>query len=168
MSAIRIEIWLSAAYAVFLLAVAACLERVARHCHRRSHRIHTAGFRFRQELDVWECPTGQFLTRAGSEPGDKLAIYRAPARACNGCHRKAECTHSERGREIAAPAGSWLQSHVGRFHRGLSLSLNVLAGLLLVVELFRSQDFTERSLLAAVLVWITISAKRQLSELRAG
>ena len=63
-------------------------------------------------------------------------IYRAPARVCNGCVLKPACTHSDRGRGIVALSDSWLESHIGRFHRGLSLSLCVLAGFHLLGKFF--------------------------------
>ena len=166
MAEIRIEVWLAAAYSIFLLAVAAFLERLALHCHRRSHRIHTFGFTYRRELDAWECPARQFLTRAALNTDRKMVIYRAPARVCNGCVLKPGCTHSDRGREIVALSDSWLESHIGRFHRGLSLSLCVLAGFLLLVEVFRCRAFAERFLLTSMFVLITVFAKRLVAELR--
>jgi hypothetical protein len=45
------------------------------------------------------------------------------------------CTESEEGREIEHHPDSWLESEIARFHRGISLALLFLAGLLLVVEM---------------------------------
>ena len=167
MTTIRLEVWLTASYAVFLLAVAAILERLALHCHRRSHRIGMAGFAYRHELDAWECPARQFLTRAALTPGrTPLVIYRAPARVCNGCALKPGCAPSDGGREIVAPPHNWLQSQIGRFHRGLSLSLCVLAAFLLAVEIFRSHAAVERFLLLSMLALITLLGKRLATDLR--
>ena len=166
MGQIRIEVWLASGYSIFLLVVAAFLERLALCCYRRSHRIHTSGFTYRQELDAWECPARQFLTRSAVNSQTMLVIYRAPAGVCTGCALKSNCTDSDRGREIAGPPDRWLQSQIGRFHRGLSLSLCVLAALLLTVEVFRSQAFAERVLLTSMLVLITRLGTRLASELR--
>ena len=168
MTQIGIEVWLATGYAIFLMAVALFLERLALHCHRRSRRFHTSGFTFRSEVDAWECPARQLLTRASIDLERKLVIYRAPARVCNACVLKPECTQSETGREIAKTSGSWVQSQIGRFHRGLSLTLCVLAALLLLVEFFRFHAFAERLLSAAVLLLILGFMKRLTVELSAG
>ena len=166
MGQIRIEVWLASGYSIFLLVVAGVLEQLALCCYRRSHRIHTSGFTYRQELDAWECPTRQLLTRSGVNTRTMLVIYRAPAGVCTGCALKSTCTDSDRGREIAGPPDRWLQSQIGRFHRGLSLSLCVLAAFLLTVEVFRSQAFAERVLLTSMLVLITALGNRLATELR--
>jgi hypothetical protein len=119
----------------------------------------------RRELDAWQCPARQFLTRAAADNDPRLVVYRAPAHVCNGCALKPDCTHSDDGREIVAFPDAWLQSQLGRFHRGLSLSLCVLAGLLVAVEFFRGRTSPERVLLAGLLVLITAFAKRLAAEL---
>ena len=163
---IRIEVWLASGYSIFLLVVAAFLEQLALCCYRRSHRIHTSGFTYRQELDAWECPAHQLLTRSAVNSQTMLVIYRAPAGICTGCDLKPTCTDSDRGREIAGPPDKWLQSEIGRFHRGLSLSLCVLAAFLLTVEVFRSQAFAETVLLTSMLVLIGTFGTRLAAELR--
>jgi hypothetical protein len=76
---VELEVWLAAAYVLFLLVAAFVLERLARHCHRRGKSIRTAGFSYRHEFDAWECPTGQFLTRAELDEHRQMIVYRAPA-----------------------------------------------------------------------------------------
>lgn len=167
MTQIGVEVWLAAGYAIFLLAIALVLERLALHCHRRSYRFHTSGFKFRSELGAWECPARQLLTRASLDFERKLVIYRAPAHVCNTCVLKSKCTHSETGREIAETSGSWVQSQIGRFHRGLSLTLCILAALLLLVEFFRFHAFAERLLSSAVFLLILVFMKRLTVDLSA-
>jgi hypothetical protein len=162
---ISMEVWLVSGYAFFLLLTARVLERLAWHCHRRSHRIRTAGFSYRREFDAWECPAGQFLTRAAIDDRRQTVIYRAPARGCNACALKAKCTDSDEGREIAAQPDAWLRSEMGRFHRGISLTLCVLAGLIATVEMVRRGAPAERLLLSTVLLLIVIVARRILSAL---
>ena len=58
-----VEAMLAALYAAMLLAIAAGLDRLARHSHNRSARYRTAGFQYRRDLDVWECPEGEHLKR---------------------------------------------------------------------------------------------------------
>ena len=162
---IRLEVWLAAGYALFLLVAAFVLERLARHCHRRGELIHTAGFNYRNEIDAWECPAGQFLTRAEIDDRWQTIIYRGPARACNTCALKIACTDSDQGREIASQPDGWLHSEIARFHCGISLTLYVLAGLIATVEIIRHDARPERLLLGALLVLITSRAKHAVSAL---
>ena len=162
---ISLEVWLAVLYTLFLLVAAFVLERLARHCHRRGQLIHTAGFTYRHETDAWECPAGQFLTRAEINDRWQTIIYRAPARACNTCALKIACTDSDQGREIVSQPDGWLRSEIGRFHRGISLTLYVLAGLISTVEIVRHDARGERLLLGALLVLITARTKRAVSAL---
>ena len=162
---ICVEVWLAAGYALFLLVAAFVLERLARHCHRRGELIHTAGFNYRHEIDAWECPAGQFLTRAEIDDRWHTVIYRAPARACNTCALKIACTDSDQGREIASQPDGWVRSEIARFHYGISLTLYVLAGLIATVEIVRHDARPERLLLGALLVLITVRAKCAVSAL---
>jgi hypothetical protein len=153
---IDIEVLLAGGYSIFLILVAFSLEMVARYSHRRSERVRVAGFRYQHQHDFWECPTGEQLRRIAFDPGRRLARYRAPAHACNACFMKQICTGSDTGREIEHNPNSWLESELSRFHRGISLSLLLLAQLLLVAEMIRHQRTTELLLLGFLLVPITL------------
>ena len=59
---------------------------------------------------------------------------------------------SDHGREIERKTTGDLQYGMQRFHRAMSVTLLVLASLILVVELFRDKTFYPRILLAGVLV----------------
>jgi hypothetical protein len=80
----------------------------------------------------------------------------APAHVCNACSIKHLCTESEDGREIEHNPDSWLESEIARFHRGISLALLFLAGLLLVVEMIRHQRAMELLILSGFLVPIAL------------
>ena len=162
---IRLEVWLAAGYALFLLVAAFVLERLAQHCQRRGELIHTAGFNYRHEIDAWECPAGQFLKRAEIDDRWHTIIYRAPARVCNTCALKIACTDSDQGREIVSQPDVWLRSELGRFHCGISLTLYVLAGLIATVEIVRHDARPERLILGVLLVLITARAKHAVSAL---
>ena len=102
------------AYALLLLAIAAGMEWMGRHSHRRADQYHTGGFRFHRHADHWECPHGARLERAEIDNDLRVIRYRAPARTCNGCPIKASCTdsdsapHSSTGRPAEPPpGGTW-------------------------------------------------------------
>jgi len=157
---------LTIAYAMLLLGIAAFLEWMGRHSERRAQRYHTAGFRFHQQADHWECPAGERLGRAETDHQLRVIRYRAPAHTCNQCAIKTQCTDSDQGREIAVSIDPWLSSAMGQFHRGLSLVLVILAGLIAGVELIRHDHGTERWLLSAVLLMVALLAVQRVRDLR--
>jgi hypothetical protein len=156
------EVLLAAGYSVFLVLAAAGLEWFGRHSHRHSGQFRTSGFSYHVQLDVWECPCGHHLHRHAEDPIRRTVRYRAAAHACNACARKADCTDSDQGREITVSVGSWIASEAGRFHRGMSLLLLVLAAFLLVVEMFRCQTTVEFLALGSVLAPVVIAKLRLL------
>jgi hypothetical protein len=50
--------------------------------------------------DVYVCPPGQALARAGALYAERVVRYRAPAATYNGCPAKAACTPGRRGRVV--------------------------------------------------------------------
>lgn len=144
------ETLLAVGYAAFLLTAAAGLDRLARHSHRRSTRYRTAGFNFRADLDLWECPEGQHLHRVETDHRRRLVRYRASAQKCNACPAKADCTDSDRGREIAQSLDPWPHSEAGRFHRGVCVVLVALAALISAIALVRSDGIMDLVALSAV------------------
>lgn len=144
----HIEPLVATAYALLLLVIAAGMEWMGRHSHRRADQYHTGGFRFHRHADHWECPHGARLERAEIDNDLRVIRYRAPARTCNGCPIKARCTDSDSGREISVSLDPWLSSAIGRFHRGISLALLILAALIMTVELLRHGHGNERWMLS--------------------
>lgn len=146
------EFMLMLGYAVLLGVVAFLLEFLARHAHRRSLTMSTTGFTYDAGQDRWKCPEFQHLFPVFVDHAKGAVIYRAPASACNACRSKSHCTDSNNGREIERrPAGD-LQYGMQRFHRAMSVTLLVLASLILVVELFRDDAVYSRIVLAGFLV----------------
>ena len=157
---VHLEVILAGAYALFLVGVAAVLEWLARHSHRRSEHFRNSGFTYKHKLDVWECPTGHHLTRASTDFERRIAHYRAPAHKCNVCHCKKDCTDSDGGRELESRLDAWLQSELRRFHRGISLTLLALAVLILAAEMFRHQEARNWIVLAGLLIPIGFAGSR--------
>lgn len=162
-----IEFLLMLGYAVFLALVALFLEMTARHAHRRSLSLRTAGFTYHAERDVWRCPEDQHLFPVFSDSARGLTVYRAPAIACNACRSKAACTDSEAGRTIERRDLSGLQYGMQRFHRGFSLTLLVLACLILSTEFIRDAGLYPRATLAAIFTLFCATAWRLGTTLRA-
>jgi hypothetical protein len=158
-----IEVLLACGYAVFLVAIAAVLEKVAKHAQRRTEQYELAGFRYHPGFDRWECPVGNHLVRVETDDALRIVRYRAPAKHCNACHKKSDCTDSDQGREIENRLDLWLQTGLSRFHRGLSLTLLVLAGSLLLVETLRYPGTVSGGLPAGLLVVIMFTGLRLMA-----
>src|SRR5262249_21596435 len=84
----------------------------------------------------------------------QLVRQRAPAHTCNARARKNNCTDSEHGREIIHSSESWIVTEVGKFYRGLSLTLLLLAALILVAEMFVHPTLPQVLLLGPVLALV--------------
>ena len=161
------EALLAAGYATALVVAALVLEWLSAHTHRRSLRYRTAGFEYREEIDVWICPEGEHLWPHEFDHGRRLVRYRAKAHVCNGCPVKDQCTDSDSGREIVRPVDPWPHSEAGRFHRVIALMLVVLAGLVLVVGLARNHEPFELAVLGGLLVLTALVVRLLARDLRA-
>ncbi len=160
---ISVEVLLAASYAAFLVLVAAGLEALARNSHRRAEQFQLAGFRYRPELDLWDCPAGHQLTRSETDHQRRIVRYRAPSPICNRCPAKPSCTDSSEGRQIEQHLESWFSSEIRRFHRGLSLALLLLAASLLAVETVRHHRRSELITLSGLLAPISVMAVKRFS-----
>ena len=156
MSGVSLEFILMLGYAVSLAMIAALLEWAARHAHRRSVGASTAGFTYHPERDIWRCPRDQHLFPIFSDSLKGIVVYRAPATACNSCPSKAGCTDSPHGRSIERRTLTGLEYGVQKFHRTISLTLLILAGVLIIVEFFRTDGFYPRAVLAMVLAFLCV------------
>jgi hypothetical protein len=160
------EAILAAAYTVFLVATAGGLDLLARHSHRRSGQYRTLGFEFREDLDVWECPEGEYLQRLHLDETRRIVRYRARAAACNSCPVKDQCTDSDDGREIVRPLDPWPHSEAGRFHRGICVALAALGAVISALALVRAEGVAEMLALAASLGVSAVVAGRLLDSFR--
>jgi hypothetical protein len=161
------EVLLMGGYAVLLLAAALGIERMARFSQARSEEYRTLGFVYHEKRDAWECPEGEYLWRSTGDPDRSFVRYRAKAHVCNTCPSKKNCTDSNDGREIRRSLLPWPHSEVGRFHRGLSLSLVLLAGLIIVVEALRHHGPAELIVLGVLFVAVMAMGQHMLSAFRA-
>lgn len=143
------EVLLAAGYAVFLLGVAVGLDLLARQSHVRSERYRTAGFTYHHKSDAWICPEDQILTRAEIDHERRLVRYRGRPQVCNHCLSKTDCTDSDEGREISHAMDPWPHSEAGRFHRGISLAIALVAALVPVAEATRHHAPAEIAILFA-------------------
>jgi hypothetical protein len=164
---VNAEVLLAAGYGGSLLAGAFALEWLSAHTHRRSLRYRTAGFTYDDTHDHWVCPEGAHLWPHEFDQERRLVRYRAKAHICNGCPRKADCTDSERGREIVRPLDPWPHSEAGRFHRVIALLMVALSVLILLAEGARHHAPEEAAVLLGVLLAAAAAARWLARDLRA-
>jgi hypothetical protein len=152
------EVLLAVGYAIFLLGAALGLDLLARHSHARSERYRTAGFTYHPSHDAWICPEDQILLRSEVDHGRRLIRYRGRPQICNHCPSKTDCTDSDEGREVVRAMDPWPHSEAGRFHRGISLAVAVIAGLILAAETVRNHASLELVVLGVMLAVVALVA----------
>ena len=155
---IQLEVLLAVGYAIFLVGIAIGLDHLARHSHARSERYRTAGFTYHPSHDAWVCPEDQLLVRSEVDHERRLVRYQGRPQICNYCPAKAECTDSDEGREVVRAMDPWPHSEAGRFHRGSSLAVTFIAGLILAAEAIRNHAPFELAVLGAVLTVVALVA----------
>lgn len=160
------EAILATAYVAFLVAIAGGLDVLARHSHLRSGQYRTLGFNFREDLDVWECPEGEYLRRLHLDESKRIVRYRARAAACNACPVKHQCTDSDDGREIVRPLDPWPHSEAGRFHRGICVALAALGAVVALLGLVRANTLGEAILLSCAFGLASLVAIRLFGAFR--
>ena len=140
---------------------------MARHSHVRSEHYRTAGFAYHPMKDAWICPEDQILMRSEVDHERRLVRYRGRPQICNHCPAKTECTDSDDGREVVRAIDPWPHSEAGRFHRGISLAVALIAGLILSAEALRNHAPLELAILGAGLVVVAMVAWHLHSAFRA-
>jgi hypothetical protein len=153
---VHIEIVLAASYAIFLTTVAVGLELLARHSHKRSEQYRNSGFTYFADRDAWECPSGQQLHRQATDHQRRIVHYRASPDACNRCSLKNNCTDSNEGRVLKSHLDSWIESELRRFHRGLSMTLLLLAAIILSAAGIRHSGHQELLVIGSLLFPISL------------
>jgi hypothetical protein len=154
-------------YAAFLLGLALSLDFVAHRSHVRSERYRTAGFSYYHTHDAWVCPEDQVLQRSETDHERRLVRYRGRPQICNHCPAKSDCTDSDDGREVVRAMDPWPHSEAGRFHRGISLAVVLIAAPILAVEALRNHAPLELAVLGAAFLVVALTAWRLYAAFRA-
>ena len=163
---VDVTIWLIAAYTVFLILTAHGFDRLARVTARRSERWRGGGFTYHLDHDAWVCPEDQWLWPVSFDPENRLMRYRAAPTVCNACPVKKSCTTSSSGREMTREVDPWPHSEAGRFHRGISCTIALLAVLLPAAMLIAERRPMNAVVLIATIVVALIASIPLVSHFR--
>ena len=155
---IHSEVLMAAGYTTFLLGVALGLDLMARRSHAHSERYRTAGFTYHHTHDAWICPEEQVLVRSETDYERRLVRYRGRPQICNHCPAKSDCTDSDEGREVVRPMDPWPHSEAGRFHRGISLAVAIVAAPILAAVALRNHAPLELAVLGAAFLVVALTA----------
>jgi hypothetical protein len=126
---------------------------MARRSHARSEHYRTAGFTYHPTHDAWICPEEQVLVRSETDHERRLVRYRGRPQICNHCPAKSDCTDSDEGREVVRAMDPWPHSEAGRFHRGISLAVALVAAPILAAVALRNHAPLELAVLGAGSWW---------------
>ena len=160
MSSIHTEVLLASGYALFLVVVATCLEKLGRHTQPEISSVPNSWIYLSSAPQCMGVSSRSVPQALGVRLSTAVAQYRAEAKSCNSCVLKKNCTDSEDGRKLEHHLDSWLQSEVRRFHRGISLALLFLAGLILSLEIILQSAATDLAVLLGAMVPVAIAATR--------
>lgn len=108
-------------YSVSLAVGARLLHRLGRYHFHRAQRYGDAGFKYDRENDHYRCRGNEVLPRHDHDPRRRLAVYKAPAHACNRCAHKNECTPHDHGRRVYRSLAEWAETDQARFHQWISV-----------------------------------------------
>ncbi len=161
------EVLVAVGYAVFLLGLALGLDSMARRSHVRSEHYRTAGFAYHHKSDAWICPEDQVLQRSETDHERRLVRYRGRPQICNHCPAKSDCTDSDGGREVVRAMDPWPHSEAGRFHRGISLAVALIAAPILGAVALRNHAPLELVVLGAAFLVVALTAWHLHSAFRA-
>ena len=161
------EVFMAVGYTVFLLGVALGMDFLAHRSHVRSERYRTAGFAYHPTHDAWICPEDQVLVRSETDHERRLVRYRGRPQICNHCPSKTDCTDSDYGREVVRAMDPWPHSEAGRFHRGISLAVALVAVPILAAAALRNHAPLELAVLGVALLLVALTAWRLHAAFRA-
>lgn len=166
MSAIELNAWLTAGYAVVLLLVAYGIDLLAKRAHTANDEHQARGFVYHEDHDAWLCPEDQWLWPQSFDPENRVMRYRGKPAVCNSCPVKGSCTSSDDGRELGRTVDAWPSSESARFHRGIACAVTVLAVLFPVVASFTVERWNSQVMLLATALAIAVAGLPLWSHLR--
>lgn len=114
-------------YSLFLLAIAWIVDVLGMRSAHKSAQWRTGKFIYHSDQDAWQCHEDNWLWPASFDPEKRVIRYEGQHAICGRCPAKDDCSPSPGPREITRQLDPWPHSEAGRFHRGISLVISVIA-----------------------------------------
>ena len=146
-----VSVVLVSGYALLLLLIAWALDRAGARSSARSAAWRTGNFLYHENQDAWKCHQDQWLYPVAFDPEKRVIRYQGQHAICGRCPVKAECSPTPGPREVTRPIDPWPHSEAGRFHRGISLSVGVIAVLMPTAMLTAARNTADVVCLLAVI-----------------
>lgn len=127
MPAPSVTVLLVSGYAVALLLVAWGFDRMGRRSAQKAAEWRTGNFVYHEGKDAWKCHQDEWLYPASFDPDKRVIRYVGQHAICGRCPVKDECSPTPGPREVTRAVDPWPHSDSGRFHRGISLCIAVIA-----------------------------------------
>jgi hypothetical protein len=146
-----VTVLLVSGYAALLLVVAWAFDHMGRHSSKRSAEWRTGNFVYHEDQDAWRCHEDQWLWPASFDPDKRVIRYQGQHAICGRCPAKEECSPTPGPRELTRQLDPWPHSEAGRFHRGISLAVGVVAIFMSTAMLFGAEGVADYIVLAATI-----------------
>jgi len=144
-------------YAGILLLVAWTVDRLGMWSAHRAARWRTGNFLFHEDQDAWKCHQDQWLWPASFDPDKRVIRYQGQHAVCGRCPVKADCSPTPGPRELTRQLDPWPHSEAGRFHRGISLCVGIVAAFLPAAMLVGARAVIDVIVLVTTL-FVTVAA----------
>lgn len=127
MSPPSVTVLLVGGYSAVLLGIAWLFDQMGQRSATRSARWRTGNFVYHSDQDAWKCHEDEWLWPASFDPDKRVIRYQGQHAICGSCPVKQECSPTPGPRELTRQVDPWPFSDAGRFHRGISLCVGVIA-----------------------------------------
>ncbi len=114
-------------YSLCLLIIAWVVDVMGMRSAHKSAQWRTGNFLYHEDQDAWQCHEDQWLWPASFDPEKRVIRYEGQHAICGRCPAKDECSPTPGPREITRQLDPWPHSEAGRFHRGISLVIAIIA-----------------------------------------
>lgn len=146
-----VTVLLVSAYAAVLLVVAWLFDHMGRKSAHRSAEWRTGNFVYHDDQDAWRCHEDQWLWPASFDPDKRVIRYQGQHAICGRCPAKEECSPTPGPRELTRQLDPWPHSEAGRFHRGISLAVGVVAIFMSTAMLLGAKNAADYIVLSATI-----------------
>ena len=158
MSAPSLTVLAVSGYAAVLLVVAWLVDQMGQRSATKSARWRTGNFVYHSDQDAWKCHEDQWLWPASFDPDKRVIRYAGQHAICGRCPAKQACSPTPGPRELTRQVDPWPFSDAGRFHRGISLCVAVIAAFMPTAMLIGARSAADVIVLVTTIIVAVIAS----------